>query len=350
MLDPNSYTVGWICAAGKELVAAQVFLDEKYDVPDDVPVNDNNTYTLGRIGNHKVVIAVMPHKQQGLVSAAIVARDMVRSFPNVRLGLMVGIGGGAPSSKYDIRLGDIVVSSPDNDHGGMFQYDYGKTIQGERFTVIGHLNQPPLFVLSALAVLQAYYTIEGHTIQETIDSIIQEKPQLLEEYKRPSIATDRLYKSNFKHQHGDEASCEMGCGDNESNLIPRTERGEYQDNPAIHYGLIASANQLMKNALIRDELSKEKDVLCFEMAAAGVMNHFPCLVIRGISNYSDTHNSSAWQGYAAMAAAAYAKDLLRKVVPNKVEAERRLSVNFSDGDLVALFDAAVCSCMQKIGQ
>lgn len=348
MLDTNSYTIGWICAAGRELVAAQAFLDEKYDAPDDVPVNDNNTYTLGRMGKHKIVIAAMPHQQQGLVSAAIVARDMVRTFPSVRLGLMVGIGGGAPSSKHDIRLGDIVVSSPGNGNGGVFQYDYGKTIQGEKFTVTGHLNQPPLFVLTALAVLQANYTANGHTIQKSIDSIIQENPQLQEAYKRPSLATDRLYKSNFKHQNGDEATCEMVCGDDESNLVPRIERTEDQDSPAIHYGLIASANQLMKNALIRDELSKEKDVLCFEMAAAGLMNHFPCVVIRGICDYSDTHKYSAWQGYSAMAAAAYAKDLLSKIAPNRVEAERRLGEVLSDGYLVALFDAAVCSYMQKI--
>ncbi|KAI0854212.1 purine and uridine phosphorylase, partial [Daldinia vernicosa] len=348
MLDPNSYAVGWICAVGKELVAAQAFLDEKYDAPDDVPVNDNNTYTLGRMGKHKVVIAAMPHRQQGLVSAAIVARDMVRSFPSIRLGLMVGVGGGAPSSKRDIRLGDVVVSSPGAGNGGVFQYDYGKTIQGQRFTVTGHLNQPPLFMLTAIAALQADYTIEGHTIQKRINSIIQEQPQLREAYKRPSITTDRLYKSNFKHQDGDEATCEMVCGNDESNLVPRIERTEDQDSPAIHYGLIASANQLMKNALVRDELSKEKGVLCFETAAAGLMNHFPCVVIRGICDYADTHNNSAWQGYSAMTAAAYAKDLLSKVAPNKVEAERRLGEVLPEGYLVALFNDAVSSYMQKI--
>ena len=32
-----------------------------------------------------------------------------------------------------------------------------------------------------------------------------------------------------------------------------------------------------------------------------------------------------WHGYAAMAAAAYAKDLLRRIVLNKVEAEKKIS-------------------------
>ena len=116
-----------------------------------------------------------------------------------------------------------------------------------------------------------------------------------------------------------------------SNLILRLERAEDEDNPAIHYGLIASANQLMKDALIRDKFSKEIDVLCFEMEAAGLMNQFPCLVIRGICDYSDTHRNKEWQGYAAMVAAAYAKDLLYRIPPNKIEAENRISDLLSGG-------------------
>jgi nucleoside phosphorylase len=92
----------------------------------------------------------------------------------------------------------------------------------------------------------------------------------------------------------------------------------------VHYGLIASGNNLMKRALLRDALIAEKDVLCFEMEAAGLVNHFPCLVIRGICDYSDSHMNE-WQGYAAMAAAAYAKDLLCRIVPQQVEAERKIS-------------------------
>lgn len=93
----------------------------------------------------------------------------------------------------------------------------------------------------------------------------------------------------------------------------------------IHYGLIASANTLMKDAVIRDRLIAKKDVLCFEMEAAGLMNHFPCLVIRGICYYSDSHKNKKWQGYAAMAAAAYARDLLLQIAPNKAEAEEKIS-------------------------
>ena len=115
------------------------------------------------------------------------------------------------------------------------------------------------------------------------------------------------------------------CGDDLSKLILRPERSDDDDNPAIHYGLIASANQLMKDALVRDRLAAEKDVFCFEMEAAGLMNHFPCLVIRGICDYSDSHKNKEWQGYAAMAAAAYAKDLLCRIAPNRVKGEKKIS-------------------------
>lgn len=46
---------------------------------------------------------------------------MQHSFPSVRVGLMVGIGGGAPSIKNDVRLGEIVVSSRRDGKGGVVQ-------------------------------------------------------------------------------------------------------------------------------------------------------------------------------------------------------------------------------------
>ena len=122
----DEYTVGWICAIRIEYLAAQLCLDEEHQRPEYVSRHDNNDYTLGRVGKHNVVIAVLPDGEYGTSSAASVARDMLHNFPNVRIGLMVGIGGGAPSRKHDVRLGDIVVSAPCNGKGGVTQYDFGK--------------------------------------------------------------------------------------------------------------------------------------------------------------------------------------------------------------------------------
>lgn len=322
MSQPEDYTVGWICAIKVEYVAAQVFLDEEHEGPASVSQHDNNSYMLGRIGKHNVVIATLPFGEYGTTSAATVARDMIHSFPNIRIGLMVGIGGGAPSENHDIRLGDVVVGTPSNGNSGLFQYDFGKNIQGQPYQTTGALNRPPTALLTALAGLQSRYERYGHKLEEAVSEMLEKNKKLKRQYKRPDLSSDRLYQSKVIHPDTKQ-SCTAVC--DPSNLIQRSKRVEDEDNPAIHYGLIASANQLMKNALLRDSLAAEKDVLCFEMEAAGLMNHFPCLIIRGICDYSDSHKNKEWQGYAAMVAAAYAKDLLHQIPWRKVQAEKKLS-------------------------
>ncbi|KAF4421781.1 hypothetical protein FACUT_10868 [Fusarium acutatum] len=307
MSSPHDYIVGWICALHIEYVAAKTVLDEKHEPPEFVATNDNNLYTLGKIGKHNTVIAVLPHGEYGIAPAASVARDMLHSFPNIRIGLMVGIGGGAPSPKHDIRLGDIVVSASDNGkHGGVFNFDHGKVIQGQPFQESGFLNQPPMMLRTAVQGLRAEYEAEGHQLERAINEILDQKPRLL---RKPH----------------DDPNCDL-CSSDPLRLKVRTERTSDEDNQTIHYGLITSSNKLMKDATIRDELAK-KGVLCFETEAAGLMNHFPCLVIRGICDYADSYKNDEWQGYAAMAAA-YAKDLLCQIHPNRAEAEAKISGYF----------------------
>ncbi|KAF4340702.1 hypothetical protein FBEOM_5418 [Fusarium beomiforme] len=324
MSNPQKYTVGWICAITTEFVAARAFFDEKHDQLETIADNDNNNYSLGKIGKHNVVMAVLPKSEYGTTSAATVARDMLRSFPNIRFGLMVGIGGGAPSAKHDIRLGDVVVSTRGNGKGGVFQYDYGKAIQEHAFVTTGSLNQPPQLLLTALSGLEAEYELEGHQLGAHVDKVLEQRPRLRQKYSRPPPDSDRLYRPDVVHPDSSDG-CGDVCSDDPTCLVYRKGRGEQEDDPAIHYGLVASANQLMKDALARDKLAASMDVLCFEMEAAGLMNHFPCLVIRGICDYSDSHKNKEWQGFAAMMAAAYAKDLLGQIPPSKVEAEKPIS-------------------------
>jgi nucleoside phosphorylase len=296
-------------------VAAQEFLDEEYGAPAFVAPRDDNIYVLGKVGDHKVVIASLPSGEYGTASASRVAANMLTSFPNIRIDLTVGIGGGAPSLVNDVRLGDIVVSVPCDGEGGVFQYDFGNTIQGQPFQHTRILNQPPTLLLSAVSNVMVKHERKGHQIQQAIDAVLDKNPRLRQQYQRPSNHTDRLFKSQITH--------DPSMAINESDLVQRHERTEEEDNPAIHYGLIASGNQLMKDAFIRDRYASEKNVLCFEMEAGGLMNSFPCLVIRGICDYSDSHKNKEWQGYAAMAAAAYAKDILNAIPPSKVEEEER---------------------------
>jgi nucleoside phosphorylase len=108
----NDYTVSWICAISTEYIAAQALVDQRHGQPQYVAANDNNDYTLRSIGKHHVVIASLPDGEYGTSSPATVIGNMLCSFHNIRISLIIGIGGGAPSQKHDVRLGDIVVSSP----------------------------------------------------------------------------------------------------------------------------------------------------------------------------------------------------------------------------------------------
>ena len=113
--------MGWICALEAELAASQALLDDEHSELLQAE-NDTNAYTLGRIGRHNVVLACLPSGTTGISAAATAARDLLRSYPRVRFGLMVGVGGGAPSDpcdnpRQDIRLGDVVVSTPKGNNG-----------------------------------------------------------------------------------------------------------------------------------------------------------------------------------------------------------------------------------------
>ncbi|CAG9982882.1 unnamed protein product [Clonostachys byssicola] len=345
MSQPRDYTVGWICAIRVEYIAAQVFLDEEHDPPEYISQHDNNHYTLGRIGKHNVVIATLPSGAYGTTSAATVAKDLLHSFPNLKIGLMVGIGGGAPTEKHDIRLGDVVVSHPGDGNGGLLQYDFGKNIQGQGFQITGFLNQPPPILLSALAGLRALHERKGHHLKTVVERTLQKNKRLRKKFEQPDPSSDRLYESEITHGDGEE-SCLTACGSR--GLKVRHLRSEDDDDPEIHYGLIASANQLMKNALVRDQLASDMGILCFEMEAAGLMNHFPCLVIRGICDYSDSHKNKQWQGYAAMMAAAYTKDLLNQIQPNKVALEVSIRDHLSGLENIATKQLKVLERQLKV--
>ncbi|KAJ5036788.1 hypothetical protein NUH16_004667 [Penicillium rubens] len=310
-LSHNDYTVGWICALPLEMAAAKLMLDAMHPSLPRPPA-DQNTYILGNIVEHNIVIACLPSGAYGTVSAATVAMQLLSSFQSIRFGLMVGIGGGVPSSNADIRLGDIVVSQPADTSGGVIQYDLGKALSGGRFQRTGMLNRPPRILLTALATLQAHHFTEDSRVLEFISGIqAKMPPRRAAHFTRPTQA-DCLYQSKYNHEGSD--TC-IDC--DRSKLVPRLPR-DYQE-PVIHYGLIASANQVVKDGRRRDELARDLGVLCVEMEAAGLMNDFPCLVIRGICDYADSHKNKEWQGYAAAVAAAYSKELVLLVPIDQIK-------------------------------
>lgn len=315
---PNDrYTIGWICSIYKEHTAARAFLDEEHGRPEHNSTNDNNIYTLGRIGNHNVVIASQPRADVGMTSGAQVAAKMSQSFPNLAISLIVGIGGGAPSQNRDIRLGDVVVGALDNGISALMQYDSPISLlspsPGSRS--LGLLHKLPMPFVKAVNQLQTQYGTDGHQLEEIINHVLQTSPRVPRKYMRPLPATDKLFKPECKH----DSVCTMVCNDDPSSLIVRPERTK--DGPNLHHGWIVSTSTLINDVSLRDRLAVEDDILCFDTNAAGLMDAFPCLVICGICSYSDDHRSNEWRGYAALAAAAYAKDVLRQITTEMIVAE-----------------------------
>ncbi|THX68817.1 Pfs, NACHT and ankyrin domain protein [Aureobasidium pullulans] len=306
---------GWIAALPLELAAASAMLDEDHGPPADFakPATDRNSYTWGRIGAHNVVLTSLAAGVYGTTSAATTAAQMLSSIPSIRVGLLVGIGAAIarPEDEVDIRLGDIVVSQPDGRNGGVVQYDLGKANSEHGFDRKGMLNMPPEALLKALAKLQAKHERQTSEVSKILESMLQRNPEMgRSRPRKPSYTyqgreNDRLFYASFEHVSGGR-----GCKSCDSSQeILREERDSNE--PEIHYGTIASGNTLVKNSFTRDAIfENDNTCICLEMEAAGLMNTFPCLVIRGICDYADSHKNDQWQRYAAAVAAAYAKEFL----------------------------------------
>ncbi|KAL5361661.1 ankyrin repeat-containing domain protein [Aspergillus floccosus] len=264
----------------------------------------------------------------GESSATAVAKDMLRSFPNIKVGLMVGVGGGAPGlpsekPEDDIRLGDIVVSKPGPGHGGVIQSDYGKTLSKGEFVDIGYLNRPPNVLLTALTKLLSRIELEGSSVSRQVAEIGGRYPRKTRDWQYQGIENDQLYVESFRHADIHRSCQDIHCAEFEDRLVCRKPRDS--TDPVIHCGLIASGNQVMRDSVTREKLRKKHGVLCFEMEAAGLNNNLPCLVVRSICDYSDSHKSKRWQPYAAAVSAAFTKELLLIIPVAQLERAQRVS-------------------------
>ena len=319
-LPNEDYTVGWICALPLEAAAATAMLDEIHGKPRKQLSNDHNVYTLGRIGEHNVVISCLPAGVYGTNPAATVATQMLSNFESISVGLMVGIGGEVPSAERDIRLGDVVVSKPGGVFGGVMQCE---TVKG-KFEPTGSLNKPPRVLLSAVSAMEKRHITGENKISEFLADMLRKYPEMQEKFSYQGTQHDPLFATHGRHSGDDNTS--------ESRPVKGLTYRNPGD-PVVHYGFIASGNQVIRDAATRDQLGQElgDDVLCFGMEAAGLMDTFPCVVIRGICDYADYRKNDLWQGYAAASAAACARELLgimqRNGVADTLPAADRLSAS-----------------------
>ena len=347
--DRNDFDIAIICALQIESDAVEALFDEIWegDCAYGKAPTDPNSYTTGRIGDHNAVLAFMPGMGKG--TAASVAANFRSSFPRINLGLVVGICGGVPigmdENEKEILLGDIIIST------GLVQYDFGRQLPDKfvmKDTLEDNLGRPNSEIRSFLKKMASFRSRQllANRTSTFIDELCNKEG--LEKLKYPGADEDKLYEPTYRHKHQGLTSCticaecksnedeackdalkascsELGCSDDKQvprnrlrNAKPTAASGTGEREavkaqvPLIHFGRIASGDFVMKSGSHRDEIASRSEVIAFEMEGAGVWDNFPTIVIKAVCDYADSHKNKTWQGYAAAAAAACTKALLKE--------------------------------------
>lgn len=140
---------------------------------------------------------------------------------------------------------------------------------------------------------------------------LRTEPELAAGY--PGRAHDKLFEAAYRHVDDGMPCDECGCN---GPLVPHSRFEQGIPQPAVHFGLVASGDTVMKSCEDRDRITRQKGIVAFEMEGAGVWDSFPCVVIKGACDYADSHKSQGWQRYAAATAAACMKTFLYHWVPS----------------------------------
>ncbi|CEJ88496.1 Putative Pfs, NACHT and WD domain protein [[Torrubiella] hemipterigena] len=307
-LDPTLYTIAWIAPLEIEARAAVCMLDRAHVGRFPMQRGDDYVYQAGEICGHNVVIATLPAGQEyGTGSAAALASQVKKFFPNFWFGLLVGVAAGLPKltgpSPRDIRLGDVLVALPEGDSAGLIAYDLGKETASGGFQLLrgGHvLAVTETVVRAAIGSIKAQAPDDTNLILPYYHKI-KHKQHSSGTFADPGQDTDRLYGTDKSGR---------------STIQKRVSRSDGR-RTRIWYGPIGSGDKLMKNASIRNALRDQYNIIGLEMEAAGTMNRIPVGVIRGVCDYADKHKNKEWQPYAAAMAAAYAKAVLAQIGPRR---------------------------------
>ncbi|KAL4951558.1 nucleoside phosphorylase domain-containing protein [Aspergillus filifer] len=338
-LSRNDFSIAIICTLPVEAAAVGALFDDypdaKHNESHGKAPGDTNEYMTGRIGHHNVVLVFMPEMGKG--AAAGVAASLRSSYSQLKLAVLLGVCGGVPKSPsgHEILLGDVVVSS------GVIQYDFGRLYPGKfirRNSLLHSLHRPGKEVRTVIAKLKTQM-LWGNLSEEIAAHLaaLRANPRTRALAAYPGLAEDRLFEASYPHKHhsvdecevcssmdgqvcsaAQESSCqELGC--DESALIPRQrhdkEFSAEKQHPMVHFGLVASGDTLMRSGHDRDIIASKESVIAFEMEGAGAWDILPCVLIKGVSDYADSHKNKKWQGYASATAAACLKAFLGQWTP-----------------------------------
>ncbi|KAL9573378.1 hypothetical protein ACKAV7_003063 [Fusarium commune] len=339
----DDFEIAIICALTLEADAVIASFDHHWD-EDNGPSfgkarGDPNSYSTGVIGSHNVVLAHLPG--MGKVAAGNIAAFCHMSFPNINLALVVGICGGAPwYEDTPIFLGDVIIST------GVVQYDFGRRFPDKfetKDTLSESLGRPNLEIRSLLAKLTTARQRQKMTraSREFIDRV----PDTY-----PGRSRDILFPAGYRHKHQDSRECtvcaschidaepvcskalkasceELGCDIKQAVRQIPSHRDKREPGLMIHFGTFASGDTVMKSGKDRDQLIREKNVIGFEMESVGVWEVFPCIAIKSVCDYADSHKNKDWQAYSAVCAAACTKAFLgywnstKQIIDAKAEEE-----------------------------
>ncbi|KAA8620646.1 hypothetical protein SMACR_09575 [Sordaria macrospora] len=284
----NDFEIAIICALPKEKAAVLLLLDDLWDGRGNrhryarAP-GDYNTYRHGRIGRFNVVIVLLD--TMGKVPAAGAAVNIRRSYPNLSLALIIGICAGVPLAKgREVILGDVVISNV------LIHRDFGRQYPNRfeaKAEVEDGYGRPNRNIRSLLKSLEEDNRPEVEEqaaeylrhLQEKHDKDPKRESEL-GKYKYPGADKDKLFEDSYEHKHHDPT---LNCG--------RCTQGSICEES-------------------REIECDELGVIGIEMEGAGVWDELPCIVIKGVCDYADSHKGKGWQYYAAATAASVAKAVL----------------------------------------
>ncbi|KAM0513537.1 hypothetical protein ACHAPE_007801 [Trichoderma viride] len=337
----EDFQVAVICALALEHDAVSLLFDQFWD-EDDEPYGraqgDANIYTTGKMGNHNVVLALLPNI--GTAAGAGVAASFRSSYSGLKTAFLVGVCGGVPSTGQDdeILLGDVVISKT------VVQYSLGRQYPSAfvaKDTVGDNLGRPSKAIRT---LITSFETERGRRrLRQKAGQYLKDLQRAAMEgghrhsYQYPGVAQDKLFAATHIHRHrGLQQACGCSCNEemdsfcdeaarvscadlccDEELLVPR-RRLEAKSNmepecvqcPEIFIGCVASGDTVMRSGQHRDRIAKERNVIAFEMEGAGVWDEMPCIVVKGVCDYADSHKNKTWQPFAAATAAAVLKAML----------------------------------------
>jgi nucleoside phosphorylase len=198
----NDFTIAIICALKDEADAVEGMFDEFWDDNElfKKKPGDPNSYSMGRIGRHNVVLAFMP--RMGKATSSGVAASLRSTFNGIKLGLVVGICGGVPRMEGDEReemlLGDVVIST------ALIQYDFGHQSANEfqqKNTIEDNLGRPITEIASFNNKMQGIRS-KGELKDKTLTHLgaLLSKTDY-SQWIYPGASKDRLYPPTYRHKH-----------------------------------------------------------------------------------------------------------------------------------------------------